>query len=158
MTGPDGLPECHASACPGGRRGFFPTWGELQDYVGHDPAGGDLQPLVDLVDTHGTRTILRAIDQLGDEHTAEVSVSTAHKEKSVNGRVYESLATSSRRRTATSTTTRVNPSPYALEPVVERPKVPVCAALRPAATEARPARRSRRPLPDSPPETSDGAP
>ncbi|GGT71928.1 hypothetical protein GCM10010207_82520 [Streptomyces atratus] len=61
---------------------LFPTWGELQDYADHDPAGGDLQPLVDLVDTHGTTTILQAIDQLDDdEHTAEVTVSTAHKAK-----------------------------------------------------------------------------
>lgn len=60
---------------------LFPTWGELRNYADQDPAGGDLQPLVDLVDTHGTSTILRAIDQLDDERTAEVTVSTAHKAK-----------------------------------------------------------------------------
>ncbi|MFD4944672.1 UvrD-helicase domain-containing protein [Streptomyces sp. NPDC058409] len=60
---------------------LFPTWGELQEYAEHDPVGGDLQPLVDLVDTHGTSIILRAIDQLDDERTAEVTVSTAHKAK-----------------------------------------------------------------------------
>lgn len=60
---------------------LFPTWGELQDYADHDPAGGDLQPLVDLVDTHGTSAILRAVDQLDDERAAEVTVFTAHRAK-----------------------------------------------------------------------------
>lgn len=46
---------------------LFPTWGELPDYADHDPAGGDLQPLVDLVETHGTDAILSAVDQLDDE-------------------------------------------------------------------------------------------
>ncbi|WP_371800247.1 UvrD-helicase domain-containing protein [Streptomyces sp. NBC_01707] len=70
-----------------GRRTFhpelilFPTWGELQDYADHDPAGGDLQPLVDLVETHGTDAILSAVDQLDDEQTADITVSTAHKAK-----------------------------------------------------------------------------
>ncbi len=60
---------------------LFPTWGELQDYAAHDPAGRDLQPLVDLVDTHGTDTILAAVAQLTAEEAAEVTVSTAHKAK-----------------------------------------------------------------------------
>ncbi|MFE2540982.1 UvrD-helicase domain-containing protein [Actinacidiphila glaucinigra] len=60
---------------------LFPDWGAVQDYAAHDPAGGDLQPLTDLVDRHGTETILDAIDKLGDESTAEVTVSTAHKAK-----------------------------------------------------------------------------
>ncbi|MGP3927224.1 UvrD-helicase domain-containing protein [Streptomyces sp. 8N616] len=60
---------------------LFPTWGELQEYAEHDPAGGDLQPLVDLVDQHGPEAILVAVDQLSDEDHADVSVSTAHKAK-----------------------------------------------------------------------------
>lgn len=40
---------------------LFPSWGELQDYAAHDPAGRDLQPLVDLVDAHGTDAILSAV-------------------------------------------------------------------------------------------------
>lgn len=60
---------------------LFPTWGDLQDYAGNDPAGGDLQPLVDLVDTHGTDTILNAVQRLDSEDTADVTVSTAHKAK-----------------------------------------------------------------------------
>lgn len=60
---------------------LFPTWGELQDYASQDPAGGDLQPLVDLVDTHGPEAILDAVSQLVPEASAEVTVSTAHKAK-----------------------------------------------------------------------------
>lgn len=60
---------------------LFATWGELQDYASHDPAGRDLQPLVDLVDTHGTGTILDAVAQFVSEESAEVIVSTAHKAK-----------------------------------------------------------------------------
>jgi superfamily I DNA/RNA helicase len=60
---------------------LFPSWGELQDYAAHDPAGRDLQPLVDLVDTHGTDAILAAVARLAPEQHAEVTVSTAHKAK-----------------------------------------------------------------------------
>ncbi|MFG2948471.1 UvrD-helicase domain-containing protein [Streptomyces adustus] len=60
---------------------LFPSWGELQDYAAHDPAGRDLQPFVDLVDTHGTDTILTAVQQLTDEANADVTVSTAHSAK-----------------------------------------------------------------------------
>ncbi|WP_327389203.1 UvrD-helicase domain-containing protein [Streptomyces microflavus] len=70
-----------------GRRTFhpelllFPTWGDLQDYAANDPAGRDLQPLVDLVDTHGTDAILNAVYRLDPESAAHVTVSTAHKSK-----------------------------------------------------------------------------
>jgi hypothetical protein len=60
---------------------LFPSWGELQDYAAHDPAGRDLQPLVDLVDTHGTDAILAAVARLVPEQHAQVTVSTAHKAK-----------------------------------------------------------------------------
>ncbi|MET9104779.1 UvrD-helicase domain-containing protein [Streptomyces antibioticus] len=60
---------------------LFPTWGELQDYATHDPAGRDLQPFVDLIDTHGPDAILTAVDQLTDEAHADVTVSTAHTAK-----------------------------------------------------------------------------
>lgn len=94
-----------------GRRTFhpelilFPTWGELQDYADHDPAGGDLQPLVDLVETHGTDAILSAVDQLDDEQTADITVSTAHKAKGANGSACESPTTSPHHRTLTSAMT-----------------------------------------------------
>lgn len=60
---------------------LFPTWGALQDYAGNDPAGRDLQPLVDLVDTHGTDAILNAVHRLNSEDTADVTISTSHKAK-----------------------------------------------------------------------------
>ncbi|MFJ4691736.1 UvrD-helicase domain-containing protein [Streptomyces sp. NPDC088766] len=60
---------------------LFPHWGALQDYASHDPAGRDLQPLVNLVDTHGTQTILTAVARLTPEPHAQVIVSTAHKAK-----------------------------------------------------------------------------
>ncbi|WP_405842590.1 UvrD-helicase domain-containing protein [Streptomyces sp. NBC_01518] len=60
---------------------LFASWGELQDYATYDPAGGDLQPFVDLVDTHGPDAILAAVDELTDEQHADVTVSTAHKAK-----------------------------------------------------------------------------
>ncbi|WP_156724944.1 UvrD-helicase domain-containing protein [Streptomyces apocyni] len=60
---------------------LFTCWGDLQDYATHDPAGCDLLPLVDLVDTHGADAILNAVGQLTSEQQAEVTVSTAHKAK-----------------------------------------------------------------------------
>ncbi|MEV6057727.1 UvrD-helicase domain-containing protein [Streptomyces sp. NPDC052107] len=60
---------------------LFPSWGDLQDYAAHDPAGRDLQPLVNLVDTHGTDAIHTAVSRLVPEPHAEVTVSTAHKAK-----------------------------------------------------------------------------
>ncbi|MER6425513.1 UvrD-helicase domain-containing protein [Streptomyces sp. NPDC001137] len=60
---------------------LFPSWGEVQDYAAYDPAGRDLQPFVDLVDTHGPDAILTAVDQLSDEAHADVTVSTAHTAK-----------------------------------------------------------------------------
>ncbi|AZQ40161.1 DNA helicase [Streptomyces cyaneochromogenes] len=60
---------------------LFNSWGELQDYAAHDPAGRDVQPFVDLIDTHGPDAILTAVDQLTDEQHADVTVSTAHTAK-----------------------------------------------------------------------------
>ncbi|MER6032087.1 UvrD-helicase domain-containing protein [Streptomyces sp. NPDC001851] len=60
---------------------LFPSWGDLQDYAAHDPAGRDLQPLVNLVDAHGADAILAAVAQLVPESHAQVTISTAHKAK-----------------------------------------------------------------------------
>ncbi|MCZ4607719.1 UvrD-helicase domain-containing protein [Streptomyces sp. Lzd4kr] len=60
---------------------LFSSWGELQDYAAYDPAGRDVQPFVDLVDTHGPDAILAAVGQLADEAQADVTVSTAHTAK-----------------------------------------------------------------------------
>ncbi len=60
---------------------LFRTWGEVQDYAENDPAGADLLPWVELVDELGTEAVLKAVDQLGSETTADVTVSTVHKAK-----------------------------------------------------------------------------
>jgi ATP-dependent exoDNAse (exonuclease V) beta subunit len=60
---------------------LFERWGDLKDYAEHDPAGGDLAPLVEVVEQHGTRAILTAVDKLVPEQYADVTVSTAHKAK-----------------------------------------------------------------------------
>ncbi|KOU21775.1 3'-5' exonuclease [Streptomyces sp. WM6368] len=55
------------------------SWGELQDYAARDPAGADLQPFVDLIDTDTPDALLASGSQLVDEQHAQVIVSTAHK-------------------------------------------------------------------------------
>lgn len=60
---------------------LFAAWGELQEYAEYDPADRDLQPFVELVDTHGPEAIIAVVDALTDEDDAEVTVSTAHKAK-----------------------------------------------------------------------------
>ncbi len=66
----------------------FDSWGEVVDYVAHDPNGSDLKLLVDLVDDFGIETILGALDANVQENRADVIVSTAHKAK---GREWESV-------------------------------------------------------------------
>ncbi|MER6332633.1 UvrD-helicase domain-containing protein [Streptomyces sp. NPDC001034] len=60
---------------------LFHSWGEVQDYAENDPAGADLLPWVELVDELGTEAVLHAVDRLGSETTADVTVSTVHKAK-----------------------------------------------------------------------------
>ncbi len=60
---------------------LFTTWGDLQDCAACNPDGRDLQPLVDLVDTHGADAVLAAVAHLAPEDQAEATVSTAHKAK-----------------------------------------------------------------------------
>jgi superfamily I DNA/RNA helicase len=60
---------------------LFLSWGDLKDYAANDPAGRDLQPLVNLVDNHGTDAILAAVARLMPEEQAQVTISTAHKAK-----------------------------------------------------------------------------
>ena len=67
---------------------LFTHWGELKDYAERDPDGGDLAPLVEVVEQYGTRAILAAVDQLVPEEAADVTVSTAHKAK---GREWDSV-------------------------------------------------------------------
>jgi hypothetical protein len=60
---------------------LFSTWGEVQDYVEHDPDGRDLQPFVDVIDEHGVDVVLDVIGRLSEESLADVTVSTVHKAK-----------------------------------------------------------------------------
>ncbi|GAU68364.1 putative ATP-dependent DNA helicase [Streptomyces sp. NBRC 110611] len=60
---------------------LFETWPELREYAESDPAGRDLLPLLELVDEHGAESLLRALDRLSPEESAEVTVSTAHRAK-----------------------------------------------------------------------------
>lgn len=59
----------------------FASWAEVQDYAEHDAGGADLKTLVKLVDSHGPERILRIVDQLVDEHNADIVISTAHRAK-----------------------------------------------------------------------------
>lgn len=67
---------------------LFESWAELREYAECDPAGRDLLPLTELVDEHGTDAVLRALDRLVPESTADVTVSTAHRAK---GREWASI-------------------------------------------------------------------
>ncbi|MFE3768923.1 AAA family ATPase [Streptomyces sp. NPDC059122] len=67
---------------------LFKSWSELRGYAEFDPAGRDLLPLVELLDEHGADAVLRALDQLSPEESAEVTVSTAHRAK---GREWSSV-------------------------------------------------------------------
>ncbi|MEE4546722.1 UvrD-helicase domain-containing protein [Streptomyces sp. V4-01] len=60
---------------------LFSTWRELQEYAESDPSGGDLLPLIELIDNYSADVILRAVRRLADEQHAQVVVSTAHKAK-----------------------------------------------------------------------------
>jgi N12 class adenine-specific DNA methylase len=59
----------------------FRTWNAVQRYVREDEGGADLATFVRLVDAHGPEAVIRTIDQLSSEDTADVIVSTAHKAK-----------------------------------------------------------------------------
>lgn len=59
----------------------FSSWAEVQDYAEHDAGGQDLKTLVKLVDSHGPERIMKVVDQLVDEHNAQVVISTAHRAK-----------------------------------------------------------------------------
>ncbi|MGW8850076.1 UvrD-helicase domain-containing protein [Streptomyces xiamenensis] len=71
---------------------LFERWADLKEYAEHDPAGGDLAPLIDVVEQHGTQAILNAIDKLTPEPYADITISTAHKAK---GREWNTVRISS---------------------------------------------------------------
>lgn len=59
----------------------FTSWGEVQEYVSHDPQGSELKLFVDLVDDFGTDVLLEALDKQVPEAPGVTTVSTAHKAK-----------------------------------------------------------------------------
>ncbi|AJC54979.1 DNA helicase [Streptomyces sp. 769] len=60
---------------------LFKSWDELQDYANNDPSGADLLHWVELIDDLGYEEILGSLQRLTDEHSSEVTISTAHKAK-----------------------------------------------------------------------------
>lgn len=67
---------------------LFKSWGEVQEFVQHERAGSDLRVFVSLIDTYGAETVINIIENLADESSADVIVSTAHKAK---GREWETV-------------------------------------------------------------------
>ncbi len=59
----------------------FDTWGDVQDYVAHDPGGSELRLMVSLVEKFGTEGILRAVSGTIPEGPGVLTVSTAHRAK-----------------------------------------------------------------------------
>lgn len=59
----------------------FDSWPEVRDYVAQDPGGSDLKLLVRMVEEFGVDTILRALELMPEERSAQLVVSTAHKSK-----------------------------------------------------------------------------
>lgn len=59
----------------------FQSWDELRDYVTHDSTGHDLRAFVRIIDQRGTDAVIRAMDLLSHETSADVTVSTMHKAK-----------------------------------------------------------------------------
>ncbi|MEU9285991.1 UvrD-helicase domain-containing protein [Streptomyces sp. NPDC048275] len=58
----------------------FETWDQVCDYADTDD-GGDLKPMVELIQAHGAEGVIRAVRSLSDAKAAQVTVSTAHKSK-----------------------------------------------------------------------------
>ncbi|MDN5892871.1 MAG: UvrD-helicase domain-containing protein [Nocardioides sp.] len=82
-----------AEALQGGRAtshpelALFSSWAAVQDHVDQGDAN-DLRPFVRLIDEHGARVVIDAINKAVPEQAAERVVSTAHKAK---GREWDSV-------------------------------------------------------------------
>lgn len=57
----------------------FENWSQLTQYVSED--GGDLKPVVDMLEQHGPEALLGALNALQSEERASTVVSTCHKAK-----------------------------------------------------------------------------
>ncbi|MDE1904835.1 MAG: ATP-dependent helicase [Rhodospirillales bacterium] len=70
-----GQPTSHPELC------IFDSWTQVQAYASEDVLGGELAPMVKLIDQYGVATVLRAVSTTVSEEDADVVVSTAHKAK-----------------------------------------------------------------------------
>lgn len=59
----------------------FDSWEQVTQFVQQDPQGEELALLVKLVEDFGARAILAALNDMADEHAADMIISTAHKAK-----------------------------------------------------------------------------
>lgn len=59
----------------------FKSWGEVQDFVDTDVAGGDLALMVRLVDDFGPDQIIEGMEAAVGESAADVTITTAHTSK-----------------------------------------------------------------------------
>lgn len=60
----------------------FESWGDVIAFSGSDEADGDLARLVRMIETHGVAKILEVLaSNDGNQHSADVTISTAHKAK-----------------------------------------------------------------------------
>lgn len=67
----------------------FNSWSEVREYANNDPDGMDLKVIVNLVENHGTKRLLSALDKCEeDEMAAQTVISTVHK---VKGREWDQV-------------------------------------------------------------------
>lgn len=71
----DGRTTDHPELC------IFGSWDEVVAYAANDMLGGDLAPMVKLIEDHGAEVIIRAAGNETAEEDADTVVSTAHKAK-----------------------------------------------------------------------------
>jgi hypothetical protein len=66
----------------------FADWQAVRHYAEHDPGGSDIAVGVRLIDAHGPRGVIAALDACVSEDRARLVVSTAHKAR---GREWDSV-------------------------------------------------------------------
>lgn len=59
----------------------FESWAQVEDHVANDPAGSELESMVELVNKYSVEVLLKALSACVPENRADVVVSTAHKAK-----------------------------------------------------------------------------
>lgn len=59
----------------------FTSWNMVREYVDQAYDGGEIAVMVKLIDEFTPEGVIKAVEQCGDERTAQLTVSTAHKAK-----------------------------------------------------------------------------